>query len=383
MLGLVSFGGPAAHIGYFQKAFVEKHQWITPAEFAKMVALSQFLPGPGSSQVGFSIGYHRANLGGGVSAFIGFTFPSFVLMFLLVVIGREFTDTRAFSGVVDGLKLLAVVVVADAIFTMFRSFCQRYFTRIIAVATAIILIFVSSIGLQLLCLIVSAFVACWYLQRKETPANAVNDNFNDKYSNTSYSTINWWALSAFLFLLIVLPLFEQSFEVLSMFSSFYQAGSFVFGGGHVVLPLLQESVGNALTPEEFLTGYAAAQAIPGPMFTIATYLGAMLTPNMPLLGGVVATFAIFLPGFLLIIAMQKSWQQFSLNSQVSNAMTGINASVVGLLLAAFYQPIVISAIHTWLDVLIVVVGFYLLKSMRLPIVALVITFAAVGVIRII
>jgi len=371
ILGCTSFGGPAAHIGYFQTAFVGKYKWLDNKQFGQLVALSQFLPGPGSSQLGFAIGLERAGLLGGIAAFIGFTLPSFILMALLAILGSQFADTVTFSGLVNGLKLLAVVVVADAILSMSKSFCQQWFHRAVALATVLVLVVIASSTVQLLMLVLAAIAgAVWKsnIPQSENPAPKLQ--------------LNWFAMSLFLLFFVGLPFVSQQAWWLSLTNEFYQAGSLVFGGGHVVLPLLQQNIGSQLPAEQFLTGYAAAQAVPGPMFTLATYLGPMVAPDNAWLAATLATIAVFLPGFLLILTFKNAWKQLSGHLRIASALASVNAAVVGILIAALYQPIAMSAIHSPADIVLVIAGFILLKWFRLPMVAMVLSFAALGVIRI-
>ena len=367
-LGCVSFGGPAAHIGYFRIAFVQKLNWIDNDSYAKLVALSQFLPGPGSSQVGFAIGLRRAGIFGGVAAFLGFTLPSFLLLYLLAVIGLDATGHSIFTGIIYGLKLLAVVVVADACINMFKSFCQDKLSKSLAVGATILLLVYSSLWTQMAILIIAGCIgACFNrVERNEVRLN-------------KQLKIGLVPFILFLVIFIGLPLFATNNQILKLFSDFYYAGSLVFGGGHVVLPLLQQSVGDALSTDQFLTGYAAAQAVPGPMFSLATYLGTSLMPENQLVAATVATIAIFLPGFLLILALQNAWESLTKIPFIEGAVAGINAAVVGLLLAALYQPIFVSAVLKPLDMALVILGLFFLTVIRIPVVWLVVGFAVVGV----
>lgn len=368
-LGWVSFGGPAAHIGYFRNTFVEKLGWLSDEEYAQIVALSQFLPGPGSSQVGFAVGYQRAGLGGGIMAFLGFTLPSVILMLLLAMLSSQFTESSYFQNVVHGLKLLAVLVVADAAWGMYKSFCQSPLTVTLCIGTAITLLLFQSVASQVLVLVIAAAIGVRYL---------ANGNVtNDKPVSTTRS-FSWLPLASFFVLLLALPLVGAYSPSVQLFSDFYQAGSLVFGGGHVVLPLLQNIVGDQLTQDAFLTGYAAAQAVPGPMFTFATYIGYELMPSAPLLGAIIATLGVFVPGFLLLVGVLKNWQQLAAIPSVSGALIGVNAAVVGLLLSALYQPVFTSAVMTPLDLCWVLFGVLLMKQFKLPIVWMVIYFAAAG-----
>lgn len=366
-LGWISFGGPAAHIGYFRKTFVEKLNWLSDEEYGQIVALSQFLPGPGSSQVGFALGYKKGGLTGAIAAFVGFTSPSVILMLVLAVISGQFLESSLFNSIIHGLKLLAVVVVADATFGMYKNFCQSKLATTLCVITAVVLLLMPGIWPQILILLFAAFIGSKYLLPKQAQT----------VQNTN--KISVMPLVIFAALLIGLPLASSLSQSVEVFGLFYQAGSLVFGGGHVVLPLLQNGIGDQLSQDAFLTGYAAAQAVPGPMFTLATYLGYVLMPSAPIIGALLATIAVFLPGFLLLLSVLKNWQALASKPKVAGALTGVNAAVVGLLLAALYQPIFTSAVNNGLDFALIIVGVWLLKSVKLPIVGLVGVFITAGV----
>ncbi|CQB51314.1 Chromate transport protein ChrA [Vibrio cholerae] len=357
-LGWVSFGGPAAHIGYFRHTFVEKLGWLSEQEYAQFVALSQFLPGPGSSQVGFAIGYHRGGLAGAWAAFLGFTLPSVLIMLLLAGLSSHLLDTPLFEQVIHGLKLLAIIVVADACLTMYRNFCQQRLTAGLCVLTAVAITLAPSLLTQFAVLLLAALVGQARLAPK--PSSAL-EAFHP----------SWLSLLLFASLLLGLPLLAASSPLVELFGHFFQAGSLVFGGGHVVLPLLQNALGDSLSTDQFLTGYAAAQAVPGPMFTLATYLGYVLTPEMPVVGALIATLAVFLPGFLLLLGVLKNWSALAQRPKVAGAMQGVNACVVGLLLAALYQPVWSSTVHAPLDWAALLVGFFLFKVLRLPLIGMV------------
>ncbi|GIA99895.1 chromate resistance protein-related protein [Vibrio cholerae] len=365
-LGWVSFGGPAAHIGYFRHTFVEKLGWLSEQEYAQFVALSQFLPGPGSSQVGFAIGYHRGGLAGAWAAFLGFTLPSVLIMLLLAGLSSHLLDTPLFEQVIHGLKLLAIIVVADACLTMYRNFCQQRLTAGLCVLTAVAITLAPSLLTQFAVLLLAALVG----QARLAPQQS--------FSTTSFSP-SWLSLLLFASLLLGLPLLAASSPLVELFGHFFQAGSLVFGGGHVVLPLLQNALGDSLSTDQFLTGYAAAQAVPGPMFTLATYLGYVLTPEMPVVGALIATLAVFLPGFLLLLGVLKNWSALAQRPKVAGAMQGVNACVVGLLLAALYQPVWSSTVHAPLDWAALLVGFFLFKVLRLPLIGMVGSALLLGV----
>ncbi|WP_433961110.1 chromate efflux transporter [Aeromonas veronii] len=361
-LGCISFGGPAAHIGYFQRTFVQRLGWLTQAEFARLLALCQLLPGPASSQLGFAIGRHRAGLGGALSAFLGFTLPSFLLLLAAAIGIGQLGSNLWLDAALHGLKLLALIVVADAVLTMSRQFCATGMTQGIMVVTAAALWWQPGLLTQLLMLAGAALI-CARSQRGagSVPASA-------ELPSAASSQPHWPTLLLFGILFIGLPLLDSPIGQLA--ADFYRAGSLVFGGGHVVLPLLQESVGHTLNEQQFLTGYSLAQLVPGPMFTLATYLGAQLQPEMPMIGALLATLALFAPGFLLLWAVGTCWQQWLARARLAGAVTGINAAVVGLLLAALYQPVWQSAVLAPTDLALAAIGFYLLRVVKLPIPAI-------------
>ncbi|WP_139410359.1 chromate efflux transporter [Aeromonas veronii] len=361
-LGCISFGGPAAHIGYFQRTFVQRLCWLTQAEFARLLALCQLLPGPASSQLGFAIGRHRAGLGGALSAFVGFTLPSFLLLLGAAIGIGQLGSNLWLDAALHGLKLLALIVVADAVLTMCRQFCATGMTQGIMVVTAAALWWQPGLMTQLLMLAGAALI-CARSQRGagSVPASA-------ELPSAASSQPHWPTLLLFGILFIGLPLLAS--PIGQLVADFYRAGSLVFGGGHVVLPLLQESVGYTLNEQQFLTGYSLAQLVPGPMFTLATYLGAQLLPGTPLLGAVSATLALFVPGFLLLWAVGPCWQQWLARPRLVGAVTGINAAVVGLLLAALYQPVWQSAVLVPSDLALAAIGFYLLRVLKLPVPAI-------------
>ena len=365
-LGWFSFGGPAAHIGYFRQTFVEKLKWLDDSEYAQIVALSQFLPGPGSSQVGFALGYKRGGLSGACAAFVGFTLPSVIIMLALAMVSSQITDTAMFQNIVHGLKLLAVVVVADATWGMYKNFCQSKLTAGLCVATAIALLVAPSIMTQMFVLLGAGIVGLRYLRKGSVPST---EPFKPSIA----------PLALFAVLLLGLPLVAHTLPLLGLFSDFFQAGSLVFGGGHVVLPLLQNIVGDQLSPDVFFTGYAAAQAVPGPMFTFATFIGYELS-DTPILGALIATLGVFLPGFLLLLGVLKHWQALASKPLVSGAINGVNASVVGLLLSALYQPVFSSAVVAPIDMALVIVGFYLHKKLNLSVLWMIVFFVAAGLV---
>lgn len=367
-LGWVSFGGPAAHIGYFRTTFVEKRRWLSDEEYAQLVALSQFLPGPGSSQVGFAIGYKHAGLPGAIAAFIGFTLPSILLMLALASLSTALTDNSYFQSVIHGLKLLAVVVVADAAWGMYKNFCQNRLTAGLCIFAAVMLLILPNLWTQIAVLLIAALMGQALLKQPNTKAP----------EQSTARHLSYFPLVGFALLLFGLPVLAGLAPQLALFSDFYQAGSLVFGGGHVVLPLLQNLVGDQLSSDAFLTGYAAAQAVPGPMFTFATYIGYSLLPDMPLLGALLATLAVFLPGFLLLLGVLNGWQTLAAQPRLAGAISGVNAAVVGLLLSALYQPVFSSAVQGPVDMALIFIGAFLLRVVNVPIIVLVTFFVLAG-----
>lgn len=370
MLGLTSFGGPAAHLGYFNQEFVQRKKWATESQFAQWVALSQIVPGPGSSQVGFAIGYHRGGYGGGLAAFFAFTLPSFVVMVLLAKFGQAWQGSVLFEGVVHTLKLLAVVVVADACLTMWRSFCQRKSMMLVALLSAFFITFSPFELASLVVLLLAAVVGML-----SPVATAEHTEALPKVR------FGYWLL------VIALGIFGASFFVdgglLGLFASFYQAGALVFGGGHVVLPMLSAFVSDTVSDSNLLLGYAAAQVVPGPMFTMASFLGAAVAPSgtNDWLWAAVATLAVFSSGLLLMLSGQNVWQTLSTNVRFRSAVGSVNAAVVGILIAALYHPIASSSVFNGWDLACVLVGFLWLKFKRPSIFLLIIAFILVGVLR--
>ncbi|KFZ36509.1 chorismate-binding protein [Shewanella mangrovi] len=363
-LGWISFGGPAAHIGYFRQYFVEKHKWLEDSEYAQIVALSQFLPGPGSSQVGFALGYKKGGLSGAIAAFLGFTLPSVTIMLLLAMLSRHFLDSEVYESVVHSLKLLAVVVVADAVWGMYSNFCKSRLTVGICIVTASVLLLVPQISTQMILLMIAGLIGSRYLVASAT---AVSGSFKPSVM----------PLLLFLLLLFCLPLTTRFHSLLAIFSNFFWAGSLVFGGGHVVLPLLQGLVGEQVSQDAFMTGYAAAQVVPGPMFTMATYIGYVMSSGS-IIGALVATIGIFMPGFLLLLGVLRNWQLLASKPRIAGAIKGVNAAVVGLLLAALYQPVFSSAVGTLTDVALILAGFYIYKKFNLSLLWTILFFVMAG-----
>ena len=363
-LGCISFGGPAAHIGYFRRVFVEQKAWLSEQDFAAHLALSQFLPGPASSQLGFAIGCQRGGITGGIAAFLGFTLPSFLLMLGLAIWQTDLPEDSWAHGIISGLKLLAVVVVADAIWSMAGQFCRQPITIVITLISALVLLFAMNPLCQF-ALLLSA--ALWMAARGQPSVTLVKVTFTPSALT---------CLLSFGGLLLLGLLFPQS-----VFGIFYQAGSFVFGGGHVVLPLLESFIGDNVSKDSFLLGYAAAQAVPGPMFSFAGYLGATLRPDMALGGALIATLAVFLPGFLLLTGVSGVWRQLAQRGRVVAAIAGVNAVAVGMLVAAWVNPVLSNAPRDPVSILLAIGGLFVLRSKKMPIIWIIAIFSAYGAVR--
>ncbi len=363
-LGCCSFGGPAAHIGYFRRVFVEQKAWLNHDQFAANLALCQFLPGPTSSQLGFLIALQRGGIAAAVLAFLGFTLPSLILMYGLAV---AHSAPLLNSGLVSGMKLLAVAVVADAIWAMARQFCRRPATLALTVVSAFVLLAQTSPAAQITLL--SAAALWGYLTTADIDPERKPLVFSGRYYLIAF-------FAGLLFCLILAVL-----GVPSLIAQFYWAGSLVFGGGHVVLPLLQSLVGQSLGNDQFLLGYAAAQALPGPMFSFSAYLGAALRPDAPLLWALAACAAIFLPGFLLLIGIAPLWSQLAIRPRMIAAIAAVNAVAVGMLVAAWVNPVLSAAPHDVFGLSIAVLGFIALRSGRVPVLGVIVLFALLGYLR--
>jgi len=357
VLGLYSFGGPAAHIGYFQREFVQKKKWLNEQDFTHAVALCQFLPGPASSQLGMYIGYKKAGYLGALCAFVGFTFPSFLLLTFLAIGNQQYNDVVFVDTLIQGAKLLAVVVVADALWGMAKKNITDELTLIVASLTAISVFFSTGLIGQIVPILLAASVG-YLLSLKEKP------NQSKKLSIRP----NLLVLSIFVILLLLLmPLISTQSPTLDLFNIFYQAGSFVFGGGHVVLPLLEPMLDGMVDPETFLSAYASAQLVPGPMFTMASYLGASALVDSPFLGSLVATIAVFLPGSLLLFAFIPAWNALFSHSRLKSSIVLVNACVVGLLGSAFVKPVLLTSMGSIFDIVAVVIGYVLIKYRNCPV----------------
>lgn len=373
-LGLTSFGGPVAHLGYFREEFVNRRRWLSEQHYADLVALCQFLPGPASSQVGLALGLSRGGFKGALAAWCGFTLPS-ALVLILVAYGVMSPDSGLPQGVIHGLKLVAAAVVAQAVWGMAQSMCRGTKEVTLMVAAAAALLLLPSVWLQPLVLLLAGVIGVFLF-----PARPLNDQ---THLPIQVSQRRGTALLLVFFALLPgLPLLSAmvSSPVLTLFDLFYRAGSLVFGGGHVVLPLLQaETVLPGHVSEDFfLAGYGAAQAVPGPLFTFAAYLGTSMQLLPGWLGGVIALVAIFTPSFLLVAGVLPFWNRLSRNRPVRSALVAINAAVVGLLLAALYDPIWTSSVRSGVDFALVLLAFVALQLWKLPVWLLVPLFALGG-----
>jgi chromate transporter len=363
-LGLMSFGGPIAHLGYFRDEFVLRRKWLDEAEYADLVALCQFLPGPASSQVGFSLGILRGGgLLGGLMAWLAFTTPSALILIVFASGVATFSGSVA-EGVLHGLKLVAVAVVAQAIWGMSRTLTPDRRRAGIALLAVVIVTFVGGSLGQVIAIAAGAIAGLW-LCRGDIGSQSTRLRF--PVSRRAGIA----ALIVFALLLVTLPLAVDltRAQPIALFDAFYRSGALVFGGGHVVLPLLQaEVVATGWTTNEiFLTGYGLAQAVPGPLFTFAAYLGAVVAPPPSgIVGALIALVAVFMPGLLLVYGMLPFWDGLRQRPSAQAAMRGANAAVVGILAAALYSPVWTSAVLSSRDFVLVLAGFLLLTIYKAP-----------------
>ncbi|AOW50722.1 chromate efflux transporter [Acetobacter ascendens] len=362
-LGVTCFGGPIAHIGYFRDEFVVRRRWLNERAYADLVGLCQFLPGPASSQVGFSIGLMRAGYAGGFAAWAGFTLPS-ALILVLFAYGANALAGPTGAGLLHGLKLVAVAIVAQAVWGMARTLCPDRTRASIAVTAALIVLFAISPLAQIAAIVLGGLAGLWLCRSVQT---SDGEHITVPVSHRAGIV----ALALFLALLFGLPVLacHGAPEGVSLFDAFYRSGALVFGGGHVVLPLLHEAFVTSgwVSDDTFLAGYGAAQAVPGPLFTFAAYLGAVVGQSPHgVAGAAFGLFGIFLPGILVLIGALPFWDTFHSQRAVQATMRGVNAAVVGLLGAALYTPVWTSAVRSAADFGIVLVGFVLLTVWRAP-----------------
>jgi chromate transporter len=381
-LGCTCFGGPIAHIGYFRREFVERRRWVDDATFSDLFALCSFLPGPASSQVGFSIGLLRAGWWGGAAAWLGFTLPSALLMAAYASVARSLDNTIG-AGLVHGLKLVAVAVVAQAIWDMARRLCPDGPRAAIALAALAVLSVLDTVYAQIFVIGGGALLGLVFCR---IPATAnPHSASRDAHAFALPRSASGIALALFCVLLAGLPALEAllpSAWLLRLFDVFYRCGALVFGGGHVVLPLLQQATVTSgwVSATDFLAGYGAAQAVPGPLFTFASYLGWIMSPPAHhAFGALCAILGIFLPGLLLVIAVLPHWQALRARPAVAALLAGANAAVVGLLASAFHSPVWTSAVLSPIDFAVAVIALLLLTRWRISPLFVVLLCAAAGI----
>lgn len=371
-LGLTSFGGPVAHLGYFHEEYVRKRKWMDEKSYADLVALCQFLPGPASSQVGIGIGVMRGGILGGIIGFIGFTLPSVILLISLALFLQGSTMDN--FGWIHGLKIVAVVIVAHAILGMAKQLTPDLQRKTIALFALIIALVWQTVFTQVGIILLAGLFG-YFIYKNASSSDESTFHFPVS------KKIGVICLSLFIGFLVMLPILREvtSATWIAMFDSFYRSGSLVFGGGHVVLPLLEREFipTGWLDEASFLAGYGATQAVPGPLFTFAAYIGAVINGWQ---GGLLATIAIFLPAFLLIIGTLPFWDLIRKNNKMKAAFMGVNAAVVGILIAAFYHPIWTSAILEPIDFAFAAILFSLLMYWKLPIWLIVIIGALGGMV---
>lgn len=375
-MGCIAFGGPVAHLGYFQDEFVKKRRWISESEYADLVALCQFLPGPASSQVGFAIGHTKAGVPGAFLAWIGFTLPSALLMIGFAAGLSTLGDIRD-AGWITGLKLAAVAVVAKAIWDMASKLCPDCNRALIALASTVILL-VTTHAFWQVAVIAFGGLAGWLLFKSKTKTVEERPRIQERKAR-----FGWLYLLAFALLLIGLPIAKETYPdtLIAFIEGFYRAGSLVFGGGHVVLPLLDSfTVGQGwLRQDTFLAGYGAAQALPGPLFAFSGFLGASINAGPGgMTGGLLALIITFLPSWLLVLGTLPYWKRLRGSKSAQAALMGTNAAVVGLLLAAFYDPIWTTSITDSSRFVFALVAFSLLKFSSTPPWLLVVLSAGAG-----
>lgn len=376
-LGCTSFGGPIAHFGYFHEEFVQRRKWFSEAQFTSWLALCQFLPGPASSQLGLLLGHARAGYAGAVLAWLGFTLPSALLMCALALgMGGYFAVP---TSAVTLLKLLAVAVVAHALLGMLRSLGRSFAAWALMAATCTLALWLPNVWVQLVWLLVCAALGHWLFRGKETATRAEAVPVPQAWA--WHRAVLWPGL-LFVALLLTLPWLRHASSDAPLWmlaDIFYRTGALVFGGGHTVLPWLQWELVHTgqMSAQDFLAGYSLAQAVPGPLFTFAAFLGALMQGSA---GAVVALLCIFLPGTLLVFAVLPVWNHLQQNAGARAAFAGVNAAVIGLLAAAFYQPIWVSSIQSPLAFLVAALGFVALSLWKVPAWALVLMFAAAGLV---
>jgi chromate transporter len=376
-LGVSSFGGPIAHLGYFREEFIVRRRWLDEQAFVDLVALCQFLPGPASSQTGFSIGLIRAGYGGALAAWCGFTLPSAIIM-VLFAYGASALSGSADAGLLHGLKLVAVAIVAQAVSGMARTLCPDRQRASIAVLSALLILFSTSSIAQNAAIVLGGLLGLWLC------AGALPPPAEGRIRIPVSRPVGLVCLAVFFVLLIGLPIVQKlgGSSGVALFDAFYRSGALVFGGGHVVLPLLREAFVTPgwISDDAFLAGYGAAQAVPGPLFTFAAYLGAVVSPTPHgIAGAALGLFGIFLPGMLVLLGTLPFWDSFRQRGDAQAVMRGVNAAVVGLLGAALYNPLWTTSVKSPGDFGLALVGFVLLTVWRAPPLLVVIASAIGGI----
>lgn len=376
-LGLTAFGGPIAHLAYFQRSLVQEKRWLNDADYAQLVALCQILPGPTSSQVGIALGLQQASIRGALAAWLGFTLPS-ILLLVTIAYGLSYFQANLPNGLLQGLAIAAVAIVIQALWSMSKNLCPDWSRRLIAMAVALLALWLSSAVWQIALLALAGLFGLIWSSSTVTSTTATRWQVKLTHRQVLVS------LSLLIGLLISLPLLAIWLEnpILSMVDHLFRTGALVFGGGHVVLPLLYDGFHQlGVSDDIFLAGYGITQAMPGPLLSFAAFLGAVLPQTMlPLwLMAAIASVAIFLPSLLFVIIALPYWQNLMQSDRWRQALWGINAGVVGLLLAALMNPIALHALHTAWDILWLGLALVLLAVFRWPLWAYVLLCALAGV----
>ena len=363
LLGLTSFGGPIAHIGYFRNYFVKQKKWLDEKLYADFVSLCNFLPGPSSSQVGISIGYHFKGIKGAILAWVGFTMPSVIILLLFGYAILNY-DSSIPQGILRGLKAIVVIIVFQAILGMSKNLLKDNIGYMISFITALFLVIFPSSFNQLMCLIISGLIGVFVYRNKKSKEKNKKHLFE-------ISFLKIFPLILFFIFLLGLPIFNKLFDsnLLNLANSFFKVGSMVFGGGHVVLPLLKEEfvTSGMIEDDLFLAGYGASQAIPGPLFTFSSYLGIFFNSEInTLFTSIFCLFFIFLPSFLLLLGTLSIWNELREIDFIVSAFKAVNASVIGLLIAALYDPIIISSLKDYYDFILILISFFILFFTKIP-----------------
>ena len=363
LLGLTSFGGPIAHIGYFRNFFVKQKKWLDEKLYADFVSLCNFLPGPSSSQVGISIGYHFKGIKGAILAWVGFTMPSVIILLLFGYAILNY-DSSIPQGILRGLKAIVVIIVFQAILGMSKNLLKDNIGYMISFITALFLVIFPSSFNQLMCLIISGLIGVFVYRNKKSKEKNKKHLFE-------ISFLKIFPLILFFIFLLGLPIFNKLFDsnLLNLANSFFKVGSMVFGGGHVVLPLLKEEfvTSGMIENDLFLAGYGASQAIPGPLFTFSSYLGIFFNSEInTLFTSIFCLFFIFLPSFLLLLGTLSIWNELREIDFIVSAFKAVNASVIGLLIAALYDPIIISSLKDYYDFILILISFFILFFTKIP-----------------